>query len=73
MNHTCPRCHRPIYDRHFTTCGYCDTPIPQDRQYAPDQIAELDQTLAELEAQRIAAEQKPHVIAALALDLPISD
>jgi len=42
MNHTCPLCHRALYDRHFKTCGYCDTPIPMDRQYAPYQIAELD-------------------------------
>lgn len=52
MNHTCPRCHRALYDRHLKACGYCDTPIPEDRQYAPHQIAELDQTLAELNMQR---------------------
>ncbi|MES2594800.1 MAG: hypothetical protein V4662_05675 [Verrucomicrobiota bacterium] len=52
MNHTCPRCRRDIYDRHLKSCGYCDAPIPQDRQYAPHQIAVLDLTLAELNEQR---------------------
>ncbi len=52
MNHTCPRCHRALYDRHLKTCGYCDTTIPMDRQYAPHQIAELEHTLSDLNHQR---------------------
>jgi len=58
MNHTCPSCHRALYDRRFKTCGYCGAPIPESRRYTPEQTAELEKTLAELETQRQQQEER---------------
>ena len=52
MNHECPSCHRSLYDRHLTQCGYCGAAIPESLRYTAEEIADLDRQTAELEEQQ---------------------
>ena len=52
MGHACPLCHRLLYDRHLTNCGYCGAAIPERLQFTAEEIAELDRETAKLDEHR---------------------
>lgn len=59
----CPSCQRVLYDRRLPRCGYCGARIPKGMQFTAERIAEIDQEMAELDAQsrerlRIAREEE---------------
>jgi predicted nucleic acid-binding Zn ribbon protein len=63
MSHHCPSCKRVLYNRRLTHCGFCGAQIPDDLRFTPEEIAALDQKMAELEEQRrqrerVAAEEE---------------
>ena len=52
-----------LYNRRLTHCGFCGAQIPDDLRFTPEEIAALDQKMAELEEQRrqrerVAAEEE---------------
>ena len=53
MNNQCPSCQRLLYDRRLTHCGYCGAAIPKSLRFTDEQIAAIDQDMAELEEQRL--------------------
>ena len=52
QSHQCPNCHRLLYDRCLTHCGYCGAPIPESLRFTEEQIAAIDKDMAELEEQQ---------------------
>ena len=63
MSQHCPSCKRVLYNRRLTHCGFCGAQIPDDLRFTPEEIAALDQRIAELEEQRsqrerVAAEEE---------------
>ena len=52
QSHQCPNCPRLLYDRRLTHCGYCGAPIPESLRFTEEQIAAIDQDMAELEEQQ---------------------
>jgi predicted amidophosphoribosyltransferase len=46
----CPSCERVLYNRRLALCGYCGAEIPVDRRFTEQEIARLDQEMAELKA-----------------------
>jgi 50S ribosomal subunit-associated GTPase HflX len=52
MSHYCPKCERILYSRRLILCGFCGAEISEDLRFTPEKIAQLDQELVELEAQR---------------------
>ena len=52
MNYFCPKCQRDLYNRRLTHCGFCGAPIPEKLRFTPEQIAKLDQEMAELDERR---------------------
>jgi hypothetical protein len=59
QQYQCPACHRPLYNRRLTQCGFCGAKLPEALTLTPDQIAALDQKLAQLEHERLQREQAP--------------
>jgi len=57
MSYKCPSCHRALYDRRLEACGVCGAPIPADLRFTPEEIAQLDRSLAKSEQQRRDREQ----------------
>jgi hypothetical protein len=51
MSYNCPECHRAIYNRRLTHCGFCGAPIPDKLRFTSEEIAKLDREAAELEEQ----------------------
>ena len=42
MPTNCPKCRRPLYNRHRrTTCEFCNAPIPQSHRIPADKRAQL--------------------------------
>ena len=63
MTHHCPSCQRKLYSRRLKHCGFCDAEIPESLRFTSEEIAALDQKMAELEArrkqrERVAAEEE---------------
>ena len=52
MTHDCPTCKRVLYNRRLARCGFCGAPIPQELRFTPEESAELDRKMAELEESR---------------------
>lgn len=52
MSHYCQSCQRVLYNRRLTHCGFCGAPIPENLRFTPEEVAALDQTMAEMEEQR---------------------
>jgi len=52
MSYHCPQCQRALYNRRLTHCGFCGAPIPGEMRFTPEEIAELDRKMAQLEEQR---------------------
>ena len=52
MSHHCPSCQRVLYNRRLTNCGFCGANIPQSLRFNSEEIATLEQKMAELEEQR---------------------
>jgi hypothetical protein len=57
MNHNCPSCQKVLYNRRLTHCGFCGAQIPDSLRFTAEEIAALDQRMAELEEQRGQREQ----------------
>ena len=51
MSYNCPECHRALYNRRLTHCGFCGAPIPDELRFTSEEIAKLDREMAELEEQ----------------------
>ena len=52
MSHKCPSCQRVLYNRRLKNCGFCGAPIPERLRFTPEESAELERKIAELEQQR---------------------
>lgn len=52
MDYICQECRRVLYNRRLTHCGFCGAPIPEELRFTPEQIAKLDQEMADLAEQR---------------------
>ena len=51
MSYNCPECHRALYNRRLTHCGFCGAPIPDELRFTAEEIEKLDREMAELEEQ----------------------
>jgi predicted nucleic acid-binding Zn ribbon protein len=62
MNYNCPKCHRALYNRRLTHCGFCGAAIPDELRFTSEEIAKLDREMGDLEEQRrqrqLAADKK---------------
>jgi hypothetical protein len=47
MSYSCPNCKRPLYNRRFVRCGYCNFEIPEEQRFSPEEIAAIDKQVAE--------------------------
>ena len=52
MKYQCPTCQRVLYSRRLSHCGFCGAPIPDGLRFTPEEMAAIDQQMAELEKQR---------------------
>ena len=52
MSFHCPKCHGVLYDRSRKTCGFCDTPLPEELRFSPAQLEMLRQDREMLEQRR---------------------
>ena len=52
MSYHCPSCQRVLYNRRLSQCGFCGADIPEDLRFTTEEIAALDQEMADLEEQR---------------------
>ncbi len=52
MSHHCPKCQRLLYSRRLPKCGFCGTEIPENLRFTPEEIAALEQEVAELARRR---------------------
>ena len=41
-----------LYNRRLKRCGFCETPIPEELRFTPEETAVLELKAAELEANR---------------------
>ena len=57
MSHKCPSCQRVLYNRRLEACGFCGAPIPEELRFTPEEIAQLDRSMASSEEQRRHREQ----------------
>ena len=51
MNYDCPNCQRALYDRRLAHCGFCGAQIPDELRFTSEEIARLDQEMAQLKEQ----------------------
>ena len=51
MSYHCPSCHRVLYDRRLTHCGFCGADIPEGLRFTPKEITAQDREMKQLEQQ----------------------
>ena len=54
----CPACEREIYTRRRKTCEFCGAALPEEVRLSPEEIAAVDQEIAEIHARRELAREK---------------